>query len=100
MKTLAIAAASIGLAFSAAPAFAANDAPTASISVADLDLSTVEGQKALDRRIDRVARSICGAPYATGSRVLTPSARRCIATAKASAAPQVAAMIQDQQRGG
>lgn len=106
MKTFALATATLGLAFSTVPAFAASgatDLPQAELTFDDLDLSTPSGQKALDRRIDKLARSICGADtVTTGSRILSNSReiKNCVKTARASAERQIAAIIEDQQRGG
>ena len=49
------------LAFTAAPALAEPPAPaTAKVQLADLDLSTASGQRALDRRLSVAAREVCG----------------------------------------
>jgi UrcA family protein len=49
------------LAFAATPALAEQPAPASSIvQVADLDLSTAKGQKALDRRLHQAVKDVCG----------------------------------------
>ena len=50
------------LAFTAAPALAEPPpTATAKVQVADLDLSTPSGQRALDRRLTRAVIEVCGA---------------------------------------
>ena len=100
MKTLALAAAAIGL--MATPALASPDkAPSANVSFAGLDLATPEGQKELDARINSAARSICQIDkIRTGTRLKSSEARECYAKARASAKKQVASAIADQRRGG
>jgi UrcA family protein len=49
------------LAFSAAPALAEPPMTAiAKVQVADLDLSTVSGRRALDRRLSLAAKEVCG----------------------------------------
>ncbi len=102
MKTLAIATAAIGLAFTASPAIAGPDQPpTQSVSAAGLDLNTVEGQRMLDQRINRAAREVCQADYVrTGTRIPSTEVRECVAKARASAQRQMAAIAENQRRGG
>ena len=100
MKTLAFAAAALGLV--ATPAFAGVEkAPTTSVAYADLNLGSVEGQKALDSRIDSAARKLCQMDrIRTGTRLISSEAKACYAKARASAKQQVAAAVADQQLGG
>lgn len=104
MKTFAIAAASFGLVLTSTPAFAAaTNGSEAQLSYDDLDLSTPEGQRELDRRIDKLAKAVCGADEGiTGSRLKGQSSatRKCVKEARASAKQQMATIIEDQQRGG
>lgn len=102
MKTLAIAAATIGLAFTATPALAGPDElPREEVSVAGLDLATPEGQRMLEQRIDRAAREVCQVDsIRTGTRIRSHAAQTCLAKARASAQQQVATIIEDQRRGG
>lgn len=102
MKTLAIATAAIGLAFTASPALAGPDhLPTQSVSTAGLDLNTAEGQRMLDRRIERAAREVCQIDYGrTGTRIVSREARECVAKANASAQRQLATIAENQRRGG
>lgn len=68
----------------------------------DLDLSTEQGVKTLDRRIDNAAREVCDAKTPdTGSRIMTQDALDCVDKAKAAASRQVAAVIENAvQKGG
>jgi len=102
MKTIALATATLGLVFTAAPALAGPDErPTASISTAGLDLNTAEGQQLLDERIERAARDVCRVNYIrTGTRIRSTEARECVAKARASAQRQMATITQNQRRGG
>lgn len=100
MKTLALAAAAIGLA--ATPAFA-NPArlPAAKVSAAGLDLASPEGQTMLDQRIERAAKQVCGInDIRTGTRLRSTEARKCYDQAQASARRQVASIMDKQRRGG
>lgn len=100
--TLAIAAASIGVTAMAAPALA--EAPTKeskSIVIADLNLETPQGQKALERRIRQAARKVCGIDdQTTGTRIRSQDAQRCYAKALTSAERQVAAIRENTRAGG
>lgn len=63
----------------------------------DLDLSTAKGVKALERRIDSASREYCGANAATtGSRVRGWGTAQCVASARALAREQLAAVIERQ----
>ncbi|QIQ87455.1 UrcA family protein [Erythrobacter sp.] len=103
MKTFAIAAAAFGLAVTATPAFAGGieERNTMQVSLAGLDLDTPEGQEMLDQRIERAARDVCQLDrMRTGTRLQSNAAKECYAKAKASAKQQVAAMLENQRRGG
>ena len=101
-RIMALATASFGLAFTAAPAFAGPEAPpTREVSTAGLDLNTAEGQRLLDQRIERAARQVCQVDrLQAGTRIRSFEARKCLAKARASAARQMATIVADQQRGG
>lgn len=95
--------AAIGLAGAVVtPALASNvEHMTIEVSTADLNLATVEGQKTLDRRVEKAARSVCRTTgLNTGSRVLSHEAQTCLAKARADAKRQVAALVASEQRGG
>ena len=69
----------------AAPVLAA-EAPTAEVRIADLDLSTAQGQQRLEIRVKSAARDLCS----TGERGVAAMTRQsqCIADVMASAKPQ------------
>ncbi|MCK0129721.1 UrcA family protein [Erythrobacter sp. F6033] len=102
MKTFAIATAAIGLAVTAVPAFAGpTDVPVEKVSTAGLDLDTPAGQKMLDQRIDRAARSVCRVnEVRTGSRLKSVEARACVSKARASAKRQITSIIENERLGG
>ena len=102
MKIFTLAAAAIGLAVTAAPAMAETEqVQTTTVSVAGLDLSTVEGQKMLERRIKSAARKVCDAEMQqTGSRIRSAETKACYREALASVQKQVAIAVANQQRGG
>lgn len=99
---LASIAAPIGLALAALATPAAAQTISIDVSYADLDLTSPQGQAALDRRIDSAAREICGGEeQRTGTRiVMNTKVRTCIAEVKAKAAIQVAAAKRERQLGG
>lgn len=102
MKTFALAAATVGLATIASPAFAGpEDIRAIKVSFAGLDLDTPAGQDLLDQRIDRAARLVCSRDEAvTGTRIKSSSAQACYERAIASAKRQVAIAMAGRQRGG
>jgi len=76
-------------------------ADTLSIPYRDLDLSTAEGQKALDRRIDVAVREFCALDQQrTGTRIASNASRRCYAETKRQATRHFAAIIDEQRVGG
>ncbi|MGB3470643.1 MAG: UrcA family protein [Erythrobacter sp.] len=99
--TLAIAAASVGLTGMATPAFADTaDKKVEHVSFEGLDLNSMEGQKMLEQRVEIAARRVCGYNSGpTGTR-MRRDAQVCLTKARASARQQVAAVIEDQRRGG
>jgi UrcA family protein len=102
MKALALAAAAIGLASTAAPAFAAEaERMTIDVKFTDINLGTVAGQKLLDQRIEKAVRTVCRVTdIKTGTRIMNRDARTCLAAARADARQQVALLTGDRQRGG
>jgi UrcA family protein len=101
--TLAHAFAALGLAGAAISPALANDAapPSVTVHVADLDLTSPAGQRALDRRLDRAVRSVCAdGGFRTGSRIMSREGQACLAKARASVRDQVAALTTAQQHGG
>ena len=101
-STIAPLTAACGLALSAMAAPAAAQMMSVDVAYADLDLTSPQGQSALDRRIDGAARHICGAhQQRTGTRIVDNAKMRvCVAEVKARAANQVAAVMRDRQLGG
>lgn len=105
MKTLAIAAAALGLACTtAAPARAQTimlERLEVPVRLSDINLATAAGQELLHRRIDRAARQVCRITNVnTGTRIMNHDARACLAKARADARQQVALLTGDRQRGG
>ncbi|WFL78631.1 UrcA family protein [Altererythrobacter arenosus] len=91
----------LGTAMLASPAMAGGQKPAAQIEFKDLNLSTAEGQKALDGRIEAVARQICKVDeQVTGSRMVPRDRMACVKAAKKSAKQQVAALIERDKLGG
>ncbi|MBO9498326.1 MAG: UrcA family protein [Novosphingobium sp.] len=90
MKAL-IAIAVLGAAALSAPAFAGS----ISVKYKDLDLSTAEGQKALDSRIESAARKVCGFNELTvGTRIPDKEARDCVAEAHRKLQKQIAMLTE------
>lgn len=97
--TLALAA----TALFAAPAVSAQerDTRTTGVSVADLDLSTEEGRRALDQRISNAAREVCGMnEREVGSNIASRESRRCFQDAKRQMQQHFAQRIENESRGG
>lgn len=98
MKTTLIALAAGYAVLAAAPATAQK---TVSVPYADLNLSTVPGQQALERRLDRAARGVCDYDAEqTGTRIRSTEAARCYAQVKAAAKERFAAIVGDNKLGG
>jgi len=76
-KKTPVIAALMGIALTATPALA-QEATRIEVQYKDLDLTSVNGQRTLERRLDRAAREACGYDTVkTGSRLVDPSARTC-----------------------
>lgn len=86
--------------FAAPTAFAASR----EVSFNDLDLTTVEGQKILDTRLDRAARSVCKvARPTTGTLLNSDIDRNCYRQALGKARGHMASAVdkvQDSRLGG
>lgn len=96
-RPLIVLAALVALGATAAPAYA----QSLSISYRDLDLSTEQGQKALDRRIDSAVRKYCGTnERITGTRISASESRECYAETMKQAKAQFAAVVDEQRVGG
>ena len=97
MKTPLIALAASLAMLTAIPA----SAETVTVEHRDLNLSSAEGQAALDQRIDRAARQVCGLDDArTATRLAPLKDKKCYRQAKAEVKKQVAAAVAAQQLGG
>jgi UrcA family protein len=103
-KTITHALAALGLAGAAiTPALASEVGPMSiDVSTAGLDLSTADGQKTLERRVERAVRKACSTnTVTTGTRIPSQEAKACLARARADAEQQVAALtLRNEQRGG
>lgn len=87
----------LAMAIPAAPAFAEEKA----VSYADLNLSSPEGQRILERRITQALKEVCQAnEIRTGTRVRSSDSRRCMTEARANAKAQVAAILEQKGLGG
>ena len=74
---------------------------SAAVKTSDLDLNTPSGERELRHRVAKAVRHACRiTDIETGQRVLSHNARTCLAQARASADRQVAALLNDEQRGG
>lgn len=99
--TLTLATAAIGLAGITAPAFAGDTIrKTETVSYKGLDLNTAEGQEMLEQRVEIAARRVCDYNSRPTSTRLRKDARECLTKARANAREQVAAVIEDERRGG
>ncbi|HZF45332.1 MAG TPA: UrcA family protein, partial [Sphingomonadaceae bacterium] len=82
--------------FVAQPAFA----EAAVVSYKDLDLTTEQGQKELDRRIDGAAREVCGMnEERTGTRIVSSDARKCYKEARKQLENRLAALTVNKTAG-
>lgn len=99
-KSTPIAAAALGLALTATPAFAKD----VEVRYADLNLATVDGQKTLEKRIDRAAREACDYDNrTTGTRLRSNESIACYRKAMDDVKTMMASKIQaarNSQLGG
>ncbi|GAB5348838.1 UrcA family protein [Alteriqipengyuania sp. 357] len=97
-KSLALVAA-FGLGLSATPSLAQQQ--SAAVQYSDLDLTSPEGQEALERRIDKAAKDVCGANGSEmGTRLKSREVRSCVKSAKKQVRAQIAAKIGEDRLGG
>jgi len=83
------------------PAAAGELRRSQSVSISDLDLATPEGQRRLDARIRRVARSVCDVDtFRTGSHVPAPEALECYREALRNARERVVQAVANRTPGG
>lgn len=97
-----IAAAAMSAALATAPAIAGDaEGKSVAVSYHDLDLSSAEGLKALERRLESAARRACDYNnLQVGSRIKSRSQRDCLIVARKSAKAQFAQIVSEQQLGG
>ncbi len=103
MKTISIktglAAALAASAMLAAPVSAA-EGESVAVRYADLDLSTQEGQSALERRLNHAAEQVCGIDRRTSGMALpSMEARRCYRETVKNFEREIAIRAEAQQRG-
>ena len=100
-RIITAAAASLTLAMTTPPALAQNAQSDtlirkqSEVRIGDLDLSTPHGQRQLDRRVAKAARSVCRIPAPVGSRIERID-DKCYAEAVRSVQPRVAALIEQK----
>ncbi len=98
MRKILIAAAALATLGTALPVAAQE---TISVSWRDLNLASPEGQRALDFRINRAARQVCGLDDAeTGTRIREPVKKECYRQARLKARNDVARLRSTEQLGG
>lgn len=89
IRPLIAAASAFGLVLAAQGAVASPARTGVAVDHADLDLSTVQGQRELDRRIEVAARRVCTVEARTGT-IVKRLDRNCYETAMRSARQNVA----------
>jgi UrcA family protein len=100
-RPLALALAAGAMAATALPAQAARESQGVAVQYRDLDLASAEGQRALEDRLDRAARGVCGVGQTTtGSRLPDRQATRCYNETRAQLAEQFAEVVAAERRGG
>lgn len=102
-KTIIPALAALGIAGTAVTPALADDALHTKVQVRydDLNLGTPEGQKQLDRRVEKAVRTVCRTTsVSSGTRLMSQDALACLARARSEAKQQVAAVLRNEQRGG
>lgn len=98
MRKILLVAAALGALGLTVPATAQE---SVTVEYRDLNLDTSDGQKALERRIDRAARNACGMDRRqTGTRIQSSEVTKCYRAALASARQSVAAIVRNGQLGG
>jgi UrcA family protein len=96
-RTAIVLAALSGALLAAQPVIAAS----VEVRYDDLDLTTEEGRKALDQRIDRAAEEVCDASkISVGSKIRSREARECIKQAKRQIEQSLAKITGDDKAGG
>ncbi|MCB2065714.1 MAG: UrcA family protein [Erythrobacter sp.] len=84
----------------AVPAAAAEQGESVRVRYSDLNLSTDQGQAALQRRLERAAEEVCGVDRnSSGMALPSRQARRCYNETVRNFEREVAALAAEQQRG-
>lgn len=98
MREFLIAAAALATLGLAVPATAQE---SIDVPYRDLNLGTAAGQKALDGRIDRAARKVCGMnEQRSGTRLRNPASAECFRQARLKARNDVARIRNAESLGG
>lgn len=96
-----LAAALTASALAATPVLAAEETVTVAVRYSDLDLSTEQGQAALQHRLERAAEQVCGIDRRTSGPALpSPHSRRCYSEVVSNFDREVALRTAEQQLGG
>lgn len=84
------------------PAMASpTEAASVTVQHDDLNLESVRGQKTLERRLNRAARSVCGIDDAvSGTRIRSEATNQCYRQARAGAMRSYAALMRNYRLGG
>lgn len=94
-KTVPFAAALLGMTLTAAPAFAKDVA----VTYGDLDLTTPEGQKILEARLDKAARAACDYDRViTGTMMPSTASQKCYREATQRSQDTMAAAIEKAEQ--
>lgn len=101
IRSIALAlAAAATLAVPAVASAATKETTTTGVHYKDLDLASAGGQKELERRIDKAARSVCGMDEnVVGSRISARDSRECYRTARQQLGEQVSRLVKDSAAG-
>ena len=98
MQSLALALATAVL---AVPAAAADQAPSVAVHYGDLNLTSEDGQRQLDLRLERAAREVCGVnEKATGSHLTSQHSRVCYREARRELDQQYAEVVSRKSAAG
>ena len=98
MQSLALAFAAAAL---AVPAAAADEAPSVGVRYGDLDLTSAEGQRKLDSRLERAAREVCGVnEKMVGSHLRSQHSRECYREARRHLDQQYAQLVRSKSAAG
>lgn len=97
MRTLSTAFALVAAASLAVPAFAQAPQGRASVSYADLDLSSEAGKAELHKRFEQAARDMCGV---TDTKALKGRERYCYERTSKQLAQRAATILEQKQAAG